>query len=137
MKLKNPVKEYRSEGGTVFSCQYHVVWCPKYRRNVLEGDVADYLEQFILQMGQQMQYEVLDMEIQPDYVHLLLDVDPKPGIVSLVKKIKYQSALALRTQFPELKSRLPGLWTRNVFISTVGTADTSDIQNYLDEQKGK
>ncbi|MEL6271267.1 MAG: IS200/IS605 family transposase, partial [Chloroflexota bacterium] len=114
MKLKNPVKEYRSEGGTVFSCQYHVVWCPKYRRNVLEGDVADYLEQFILQMGQQMQYEVLDMEIQPDYVHLLLDVDPKPGIVSLVKKIKYQSALALRTQFPELKSRLPGLWTRNV-----------------------
>ncbi|MEM6284112.1 MAG: IS200/IS605 family transposase [Chloroflexota bacterium] len=137
MKLKNPVKKYHAKGGTVFSCQYHVVWCPKYRRNVLEGDVADYLEQFILEMGQQMRFEVIDLEIQSDYVHLLLDVDPKMGIASLVKKIKYQSALALRTQFPELKSRLPSLWTRNVFISTVGTADTIDIQDYLDDQKGK
>ena len=137
MKLKNPVKKYKSKNGNMFSCQYHVVWCPKYRRKVLEDDIAEYLENYIVELGEQMDYDILDMDIQPDYVHLLIDANPNIGIGSVVKKIKYQSALALRTEFPELKSRLPSLWTRNMFVSTAGTADTVDIQAYLDEQKGK
>lgn len=135
MELKNSVKKYKSRYGVTFSCQYHVVWCPKYRRKVLTGDIGERLKLLIMQR-EGLGYDVLSMDIQSDYVHLLLDIDPLVGIIDVVKRIKNHTAHVLRAEFPELRSRLPNLWTRSLFISTVGSVDMVDIQRYIDEQKG-
>ena len=73
----------------------------------------------------------------PDHVHLLLDVNPQIGINSVVAKIKGYTAHTLRQEYPSLKSRLPSLWTRSKFISTVGSVTLEVVKKYIDGQKGK
>lgn len=76
------------------------------------------------------------MEVMPDHVHLLLDTDPRIGIVKIVGQIKGYTAHTLRKEFPALKSRLPYLWTRSKFISTVGTVSLEVVKRYIEDQKG-
>lgn len=76
------------------------------------------------------------MEVLPDHVHLLLDVDPRAGINVVVGKIKGFTSHELRNEFPWLKKRLPTLWTRSKFISTVGAVTLDVVQQYIESQKG-
>jgi putative transposase len=78
----------------------------------------------------------LDIEVMPDHVHVLLDVDPRIGIASVVAKIKGYTSHELRAQFPWLRRRLPTLWTRSKFISSVGTVALDVVQSYMASQKG-
>ncbi len=71
----------------------------------------------------------------PDHVHLLLDVDPRIGIDKIVGKIKGYTSFQLRDEFPWLKKRLPTLWTRSKFISTVGAVTLEVVQKYIEDQK--
>ena len=121
----------------MYSCQYHVIFCPKYGRAVLKGGVARRLRELILEKQEEYGYEVLDMEILPDHVHLLLDVNPKIGVFRVVNKIKAHTSRVLRKEFPELRSRLPTLWTHSKFISSVGTVTLEIVKKYIYEQKGR
>jgi putative transposase len=76
------------------------------------------------------------MEVMPDHVHLLLDVNPQLGIVKIVGQIKGYTTHTLRKEFPHLKSRLPSLWTRSKFISTVGAITLAVVKQYIEGQKG-
>lgn len=80
--------EYKSNNNVVYSCKYHVVWCPKYRRKVLVNGVDTRLKEVIREVCQEIRVEIIEMEIMPDHVHLLLEVDPQFGIHKAVKKIK-------------------------------------------------
>lgn len=73
----------------------------------------------------------------PDHVHLLLDVNPQVGIMKVVGQIKAHTAHIIRKEFPWMKSRLPSLWTRSKFISTVGAVSLEVVKRYIEEQKGK
>ena len=137
MDIQNPAKQYRHRNHLVYSCQYHVVFCPKYRRKVLTGKIADRLKELIVEKQTEFKYEVLDMEVMPDHVHLLLDVDPHTGVYSVVSKIKGYTSKQLREEFPELKKRLPTLWTLSKFISTVGAVSLEVVKKYIEEQKNK
>ena len=127
--------EYKSNNNVVFSCKYHVVWCPKYRRKCLVGEIEARLKELIQQTAAEIRAEILEMEIMPDHVHLLIEVDPQYGINRAVRHIKSTSSHALRTEFPSLKSRLPTLWTNSYFVSTVGGAPLEDIKKYIENQK--
>lgn len=81
-------------------------------------------------------YTVIEMEVLPDHVHLLLDVDPRVGINRVIGKIKGFTSHELRNEFPRLKKRLPTLWTRSTFISTVGAVTLDVVQQYIENQKG-
>ncbi len=81
-------------------------------------------------------YTVIEMEVMPDHVHLLLDVDPRAGINVVVGKIKGFTSHELRDEFPWLKKRLPTLWTRSKFISTVGAVTLDVVQQSIESQKG-
>lgn len=137
MNIANPNKEYHSSHSWVYSCQYHVVFCPKYRRPVLDNGVDERLKELILQQQEEYEYLVLGMEVMADHVHLLLDVNPQIGIKSVVSKIKGFTSHELREEFPSLKSRLPTLWTRSKFVSTVGSVSMSVVMKYIEDQKGK
>ena len=129
------LKDYRSNRHVVYSSKYHVVWCPKYRRNVLCGAVAKRLEQILKTLCKEMRVEVIALEIMPDHVHILVEVDPQFGIHRLVKRLKGASSRFLRQEFSALKSKLPTLWTRSYFVSTVGGSPLSVIKQYVENQK--
>jgi len=126
---------YKSNHNVSFSCTYHVVWCPKYRRKVLIEQIAKRLEQIIREVCKEHQAEVLSVEIMPDHVHLLVEVDPQFGIHRLVKLVKGRSSRYLRQEYPSLTTRLPTLWTNSYFVSTVGGAPLSVIKQYIEKQK--
>ena len=132
--LYNVFMEYKSNNNVVYSCKYHVVWCPKYRRKVLVGDVADRLKSLIRQIVMEHQSEIIELEIMPDHVHLLVEIDPQYGIHRLVKQFKGLTSRILRQEFPKIKSRLPTLWTNSYFVSTVGGAPLSTIKQYIENQ---
>ncbi len=127
--------KYKSNRNVVYSCKYHVVWCPKYRRKVLVNGVDTRLKELITQICQEIQVDIIEMEIMPDHVHLLIEVDPQFGIHKAVKLIKGRTSRILRTEFPYLKTKLPTLWTNSYFVSTVGGAPLSVIKQYVENQK--
>ncbi|EFH84735.1 IS200/IS605 family transposase [Ktedonobacter racemifer] len=126
---------YKSNKNVYYSCKYHVVWCPKYRRKVLVEPIAERLKQIITQVCQEHQADLLSMEIMPDHVHLLVECDPQFGIHRLIRLLKGRSSRLLRQEFPPLKSKLPTLWTNSYFLSTVGCAPLSVIKQYIENQK--
>lgn len=135
MQIRQPSKNYHTDHSIVYSCQYHVIFCPKYRRPVLTGALPDRMKALILEKQAEYGYIVIEMEIMPDHAHLLLDVDPRIGINDVVGKIKGYTSHELRKEFPWLKKRLPTLWTRSKFISTVGAVTLDVVQKYIEEQK--
>jgi putative transposase len=126
---------YKSNNNVVYSSKYHVVWCPKYRRKVLEAQIAKRCEQILRQTAKKYRAEVIALEIMPDHVHLLVEIDPQFGIHRLVKNLKGVSSHQLRKEFASLVSRLPTLWTNAYFVSTVGGAPRSVIKQYVENQK--
>ena len=137
MEIQNTAKGYRSGDHMIFSCQYHVIFCPKYRRPILKGEIEARLKNLILEKQEKYDYKVLDMEIMPDHVHLLLDINPKVGVFYVVNQIKGYTSRVIRNEFPELKRRLPTLWTRSKFVSSVGAVTLEAVKRYIEEQKGK
>lgn len=128
---------YKSNHNVVYSCKYHVVFCPKYRRKVLVNGVDIRLKELIKLICVEIQVDVIEMEIMPDHVHLLLEVDPQFGIHKAVKTIKGKTSRILRQEYSWLRSRIPTLWTNSYFCSTVGGAPMSIVKQYIENQKLK
>jgi len=130
-------KVYKSSSHLRYSCQYHVVFCPKYRRKVLVPPIDARLKELFLEIAEEKGFQILDMEVMPNHVHLLIDCNPRYGITKCICNLKSNSGRILRSEFPELKRKLPALWTRGAFISTVGAVSLSVVQEYIESQKGK
>ena len=127
--------KYKSNNNVTYSCKYHVVFCPKYRRPVLVDGVDDCLKKLIKETCDQLNVEIIEMEIMPDHVHIFIDLDPRLGVHTVIKTMKGRSARILRSEFPWLKTRLPNMWTRSYFLCTVGHVNEDTIQKYINEQK--
>jgi len=119
---------YKSNKNVVYSSKYHVVWCPKYRRKVLAGGVEKRLLELIHEAAAKYRAGVIALEIRPDHVHLLVEVDPQFGLHRLVKYIKGVTSHELRKEFVSLRTRLPSIWTNSYFCSTVGGAPLEVIK---------
>lgn len=126
---------YKSNKNVVYSCKYHIVWCPKYRRKVLIEGVDTRLKEILSEVATEFNSELIEMEVMPDHVHLLIECDPQFGIAKLIRYMKGRSSRYLRQEFPWLKSRLPTLWTNSYFIATVGGAPIAVIKQYIENQK--
>lgn len=129
-------EQLKSNNNVVFSCKYHVIWCPKYRRKVLEEKIAIRLKELIRLKASEFQSEIIELEVMPDHVHLLVEVDPQFGIHRLVKNIKGYTSRMLRQEFKTLRTRLPTLWTNSYCVITCGGAPLSVIKKYIEQQKG-
>ena len=127
--------KYHSSNNIVYSCKYHVVFCPKYRRKVLVNGVDTRLKELVMSICDEIHVEVIEMEIMPDHVHLLLEVHPQFGIHKAIKAIKGKTSRILRQEFPWLKTKLPTLWTNSYFCAAVGGAPLSIVKQYIENQK--
>ncbi len=125
---------YRSTNKTVYSAKYHVIWCPKYRRRVLVDGVERRLKQIIDVVAGEVGAEVIEVEVMPDHVHLLVEIPPTAPLSRFVKLVKGRSSRVLRQEFPRLRG-LPSSWTRSWFVSTVGGAPLEVVRQYVENQK--
>jgi len=125
----------KSNKNVVYFCKYYVVWCPKYRRKVLINGVDMRLKELLHEVVSETTGELLELEVMPDHVCLLVEIDPQYGIAKLVRNMKGRSSRFLRQEFPWLKSRLPTLWTNSYFVSTVGDARVAVVEQYIENQK--
>jgi len=132
--MKDIIK-YKSNNNIIYSCKYHIVWCPKYRRKVLLGDVEKRLKEIIQDIAKECKVEIIEMETDKDHIHILADIDPQFGVAEFVKKAKGKSSRLLRDEFRHLKTKLPTLWTNSYFISTVGGASLEVIKQYIENQQ--
>ncbi|HLQ28656.1 MAG TPA: IS200/IS605 family transposase [Ktedonobacteraceae bacterium] len=125
--------EYIHEQHTVHLVIYHIIWCPKRRRKVLVGPVHDRLKQIIEEVVNENGWQIIELAIQPDHVHLFLRSNPYTRPSDIARLIKGRSSHDLRKEFPHLL-RMPSLWTRSAFYSTAGNVSSEIIQKYIEKQ---
>lgn len=121
--------------GIVYKNQYHIVFCPKYRRKVLINNIALDLKDILYQIAKDKDVEIKALEIMPDHVHMFIEFDPRLMLHKVIKDFKGISSRILREKYPSLKSRLPSLWTRSYFSCTIGHISEETIKNYIESQK--
>ena len=129
--------ELKTNNTIAYNCHYHVVFCPKYRRKVLVNGVDERLKTILIETIEKWGQELVELEVMPDHVHLLVGCDPQFGIHRLVKYLKGTSSRYLRQEFPQLKRRLPSLWTNSYFVATTGGVTLETRKRYVEGQKNR
>ena len=132
-------KRFRKLSHSLYECKYHIVFCPKYRYRVLEGDVAETLRQEIYSLVKQKDgVEIIELNIQPDHVHIVLWIPPKYAISSLMGFLKGKLSTRMFQKYERLGKRYWGrkLWSRGYCVSTIGL-DEDKIRRYVKWQEKK
>ena len=125
--------------GYVYTIQYHIVWCTKYRHKILQGKVETSLKEIIQQIAEDNKFRIEEIETDLDHVHLLIDCSPQHYIPNMVKALKGVSARLLFKAHPEIKRQLWGghLWNPSYFVATVSENTEEQIRAYIKGQKIK
>lgn len=131
--VDNIYMDYQHEQHTVHLIVYHIIWCPKRRRRILVGKIAERLEQLIHEVAHENEWEIIELAIQPDHVHLFLRTNPYTLPTDIARLIKGRSSHVLREEFPYLM-KMPSLWTRSTFYSTAGNVSAETIQHSSERQ---
>jgi putative transposase len=114
MEIQQPKdSRYTKNAGAVFNLSYHIVWCPKYRRKVLMGDVETRLKHILYATAS----------------------DPTRCVAEIVNRLKGASSRILRQEFPHLVSRMPSMWSRSYYAGTVGHVSEETVKKYIENQK--
>lgn len=125
--------------GYVYSIQYHLVWCVKYRHKVLVKEVEKRLKELLNGLAEENNFTIVTMETDKDHIHLLIECTPQNYIPDMLKALKGVTARLLIKEFPELKSKLWGghLWNPSYFVATVSENTEAQIKEYIGKQKEK
>ena len=133
------MSRFRKLAQTIWFCQYHIVWVPKYRFRVLTDTVAEEVENCIRAFSEQQGCEVVQLNVQVDHVHLLSLVPPKVSISGYVGTLKGRTAIRVFNRFRKLKEKPywgNHFWARGYCVDTVGL-DEQMIRKYIKYQEEK
>jgi putative transposase len=120
---------------TVYNIGYHIIWCPKYRRKVLQGYIADRLKDLLNEKAAEINVIIEVMEVMPDHVHLFIKAKPTASPHWIVQQFKGFTSRTLRQEFEPLRTRLPTLWTRSYYVESCGHISEDTVKKYIEEQK--
>ena len=128
--------EFRSTRHAKYWCGYHFVWIPKYRRDVLVSNVAEYTREVLMQILLELGCEPIAIEVLPDHVHVFCSCPPRLSPAYVVNYLKGKSARRILQRYPELKTGASRgkLWSRSYFVSTVGNVSADIVKRYVEEQ---
>lgn len=115
--------------------QYHIVWCTKYRRKVLVGDIVEDLKKELEAISQKNKWEIKEIEVMEDHIHVFVKADTVTSVHRIVSQFKGISSFKLRKKHLWLKTRLPCLWTRSYYADSIGNANSETIKKYIQNQK--
>lgn len=128
---------YRKLSHSIYHCNYHIVWSPKYRYRVLTGVVADMLEEKIHAICEWKSVEILELNIQEDHVHIVCSIPPKISVSSFMGILKGKTAISMFKSYPSMKKKLywgNHFWSRGYFVSTKGI-DEDKVRRYVKHQE--
>ena len=130
------MREYWTGAHTKHRNMYHLVWLPKYRRKVLKGRVKIKVEEVLRQCADVNRWEIQELNIQVDHVHLLIQLPPSISVSDAVQRLKGLSSRVVREELPEIKQYLWGkdFWADGFFSETVGYCSEETILNYIRNQ---
>ena len=121
----------------VYNINYHIVWCPKYRRGILKDKVEEFLKNCLQTICETKKWELLEMEVMPDHIHIFISAPPFEAPTNIVKILKGVTARRLFMVFPDLKKKLwkGSLWSPSYYVGTAGHVSAETIKKYIEEQK--
>ena len=132
------MSEYKTTSHYKYFCQYHLIWCPKFRFKVLKNFKSS-LSRIFQDLASRYHYEMIEEKIMPDHIHLFVGAKPTACPFNIIRTLKSISAIELFKLYPSLKqfySRCGSLWFSGNFISTVDRVSEPTIKKYIQEQKG-
>jgi putative transposase len=133
------MSRFRKLSQTLWHCQYHIVWTPKYRFKILTGEVAEEVEECIRIFSLQQKSEIIVLSVQVDHVHLLVLIPPKISVSKFIEIVKGRTAIRVLNKFRNLRQQPywgNRFWTRGYCVDTVGL-DTEMIRKYVKYQDGR
>ena len=122
----------------VYDLKYHLVWIPKYRKNVLGGEVSGLLKEVFKRISEEYGFEIDKMEVVEDHIHMFVEAPPKYSPVQLVQMLKSISAKEVFKKYPEFRKQLWSgeLWNDGYFVRSVGDEVTAEIiRKYIEYQR--
>lgn len=131
------MSRFRKLSQTIWHCQYHIIWTPKYRFKILKGRVAREVENCIRAFSQQLGAEIVELNVQIDHVHLLVLLPPKVSVSTFVGTVKGRTAIRVFNKFKDLKHKPywgNHFWSRGYCVDTIGL-DSEMIQKYIKFQE--
>ena len=134
------MRAYKMTDHCKYLCQYHLIWCPKFRFRVLSGKVEEELGEMFRAIADKYGYEIIENEIMEDHIHLLVGAKPTVSPIDIVRTMKSITAVELFKRYPNLKKfygKCGCLWSRGKFVSTAGNVSGDTIKKYIEEQKSK
>jgi len=127
-----------SSNHAVFALGYHIIWCPKYRHAVFDDALAIELKRIIAETCSVYGWELQEIAVMPDHVHVFVQADHLTAPVEIAKTLKSISAVHIFHAFPKLKGRKfwgSGLWSRGTYYATVGHISEEAVRRYIESQK--
>lgn len=127
---------YNSGSQTKYRVMFHIVWVPKYRKRILRGAIKNRLTELFQQCSDMNGWKIEELNIQPDHVHLLIQLKPSLSISDSVQRLKGGSSRIIRQEYPELEEFLwgPSFWADGYFVESVGKITEDTIRNYVRNQ---
>ncbi|MGI9292750.1 MAG: IS200/IS605 family transposase [Pseudomonadales bacterium] len=129
-------ERWKTGAGCVYNIGYHLIWCPKYRREVLVGRVDMRFKRLLKEKAKEINATIETLETMPDHVHIFIKTPPTLAPHYVVQQLKGYTSRTLRAEFPSLRSRLPTLWTRSYYCESVGHISERTIRRYIEDQRG-
>ena len=128
--------EYKKGSHSTYYLKYHVIWCTKYRYEILTGEVGIRTRELIRQIASRNEIKIEKGHVGKDHIHLLIEVPPVLSISKVMQYLKGASSRKLLDEFGTLKKRYWGqhIWARGYFVTTVGNINEDQIKEYIENQ---
>ena len=131
------MKRWTTSNKAVYNLGYHLIWCSKYRRDVLVTPVKEQLEKLLMEKAKRIDVQISSLEILPDYVHLFVKCSPVDSPHWIVQQLKGFTSRLLRKEFKVLRTRIPTLWTRSYYCESCSHISDVTVKKYIEDQKSK
>jgi putative transposase len=126
--------DYQRSDGAVYLLGLHGIWCPKYRKPLLVGPVAVRMKEILDEVASEHGWQIEAVEVMPDHVHVFVLVGPRDSAAIVARAFKGRTSRLLRAEFKHLRSRLPTMWSRSYFVSSVGRVSAATVKRYIEQQ---
>lgn len=118
----------------VYNLGYHIIWCPKYRRRVLQWGIDERLKILLVEKAVAMDCHIEKMEVMPDHVHIFIKTPPKLSIDTLVQGLKGYTSFVLRREYRWLR-KMKCLWAPSYYVESIGHISEETVRRYIEDQK--
>ena len=130
------MSERKCTGNTCYNVNYHLVWCPKYRRSVLTGLVPSRLIELFREIADKWELEIITQEVMPDHIHLFVSAPPRYSPAKIAQVFKGTTSRIIRLEFPEIKQHIRKagtFWSPGYYVGTAGNVSAEVIRRYIEE----